>query len=279
MLTTDGFEEQVLRVKLAGYTILPGLLTDAECAEARSELDRILTEEAAQRDAAEGLAGGPPQGWAYNLMNKSRLFERVYQVPALLQLVRHFLGEDAVLQAVMGRRVAPGASVQGLHYDGSLTGPYRAPAPADEDRRVVEIAYGLNVIWCLNDFTATNGATRVVPGSHRLPSREIPRGGPAPGEVIIEAPQGSALVFNIATWHGQSAHTAAEPRYAAITPWRRSWVRPEVDLSRMVLPEVLERAGAEGRTIFGFTARPPYVERWQWDTNTGQPRPEFATGE
>lgn len=279
MLTMDGLEEQVLRVRLAGYTILPDLLTAAECEEARSELDRVIAEEATRRDTAGGVAGGPPQGWAYNLMNKSRIYERLYQVPTLLRVVRHFLGEDAVLQAVMGRRVAPGASEQGLHYDGSLTGPFVAPAPADGDRRDVELVYGLNVIWCLCDFTATNGATRLVPGSHRLPSREIPRGGPAPGQVIVEAPQGSAIVFNIATWHGQSAHTAESPRYAAITPWRRSWVRPEVDLSRMVHPEVVERVGAEGRTIFGFAARPPYVERWQWDMNTGKPRPEFAVEE
>ena len=62
-MTNDGFEEQVLRVKLAGYAILPDLLTGAECDEARAELDRVLAETAAQRDAAGGAAGGPPNGW------------------------------------------------------------------------------------------------------------------------------------------------------------------------------------------------------------------------
>jgi ectoine hydroxylase-related dioxygenase (phytanoyl-CoA dioxygenase family) len=275
-MTIDGLTEQALRVKLSGYTVVPGLLTGAECDEACSELDRVLAEEAARWGTASSTTAKPPLGWAYNLMNKSRVFERLYQVPALLQLVRHFLGEDALLQAVMGRKVEPGAATQGLHFDGSLTGPFVAPAAADADRRDVELVYGLNVIWCLNDFTATNGATRLVPGSHHLPSREIPQNGPVPGEVVVEAPRGSAVVFNIATWHGQSAHTATEPRYAALTPWRRSWVRPEVDLSRMVLPEVLERAGEEGRRIFGFAGRPPYVERWQWDPKTGFPRPEFT---
>jgi ectoine hydroxylase-related dioxygenase (phytanoyl-CoA dioxygenase family) len=83
------------------------------------------------------------------------------------------------------------------------------------------------------------------------------------------------VLFNIATWHGASAHGGARPRYAVMTPWRRSWLRPEVDLSRMVRPDVLGRAGPEGRVIFGFNSRPPYTERWQWDPHRGRPRPEW----
>lgn len=268
------FEDHVLQVQVSGYTLLPGLLSREECAAGRRELDRIME---AERDLP-GVPHGPHGGWAYNLMNKAEVFERLYQVPELLRLVRHFLGDDAVISGIMGRKVLPGAPVQGLHFDGSLTGPFRSNAPADDQSRSVSQVFGMNVIWCLSDFTPRNGATRLVPGTHRLPGREVRREGPVPGEVVVEAEQGTALVFNIATWHGQSAHTGTEPRYAALTPWRRSWLRPEVDLSRMVRPDVLERAGPQGRTIFGFQSRPPYVERWQWDTQTGRPKPEWEPG-
>ena len=60
-----------------------------------------------------------------------------------------------------------------------------------------------------------------------------------------------------------------------IAPWRRNWSRGPYELCRMVKPEVLERAGAEGRRIFGFDALQPYLEHWQWDRETGEPRPEF----
>jgi ectoine hydroxylase-related dioxygenase (phytanoyl-CoA dioxygenase family) len=267
----DAFEAAVLHLRLHGYVLLPALLGAAECAEARRELDRVLAD-------YERQAGGgrPTHGWAYNMMNKARVYERLYQVPELLRLVRFMLGDDAVLQGVMARRVDPGAPEQGLHYDGSLTGPFRAASADDGDRRNVETVFGLNVIWCLSEFTPENGATRLVPGSHRFPGRAIPRETRPPGEIQVVAEPGTVLVFNIATWHGQSAHTGTVPRYAALTPWRRAWVRPEVDLSRMVAPEVLERAGPEGRVIFGFTARPPYTERWQWDAAQGRPRPEWA---
>jgi len=265
------FEKHALHFQLQGYTILPGLLTPVECEDACRELDRVLEAERGLPNAAHGAHSA----WAYSLMNKAPVFEGPYRIPELLRFVRHFLGEEAVLQDVSGRKVLPGAPAQGLHFDGGLTGPFRDVAPADGGLRDVGLVFGMNVIFCLNDFTRENGATRLVPGSHRLPSREVPREGAVPGEVTVQAERGSALLFNIATWHGQSAHTGTEPRYALLTPWRRSWVRPEVDLSRIVRPDVLERAGPEGRTIFGFAARPPYTERWQWDAKTGRPREEW----
>ncbi len=269
-MTEAEFQDHALRIRLAGYTLLPSALSEAECDEGSAELRRLLD---TGRAAAEGKYG-PSQGWAYNLMNKARVFERVYQVPDLLRLVRHFLGEDAVLSSVQGRVVLPGDADQNLHYDGSLTGPFRPPPAADGDRRIVGPVLGFNVLFCLTEFTRVNGATRVVPGSHLHESRALPGEHP-PGEIVVEAPRGTALVFNIALWHGATSNRSDAPRYMVSTPWRRSWMRPEADLSRMVLPEVLERAGPEGRRIFGFTNRPPYLERWQWDQEEGRPLPEW----
>src|SRR6184192_3865397 len=160
--------------------MLPGLLTREECAEAE-------------------LPGAPCGRYgqqAYNLMNKARVFERLYQLPPLLRLLRHFLGEDAVLSSIQAHRVHPGAPAQGLHYDGSLTGPYKSFAPADRGRRIVGCALGFNVAFCISPFTRENGATRLVPGSHRCPDAAVPREGPVPGETIVEAPSGAAVIWD-----------------------------------------------------------------------------------
>jgi ectoine hydroxylase-related dioxygenase (phytanoyl-CoA dioxygenase family) len=261
------FEEHVLELDAAGYTVLEGMLTPAECDEARAALGRIF--------AAEKELPGAPQSrtaaQAYNLQNKAPIFERCYQLPPLLRLVRHFLGEDAVLSSVQAHRVSPGAPAQGLHYDGSITGPFKSNAPADAGRRIVSHVLGFNVVFCITEFTRANGATRVVAGSHRYPGLDVPRDRPVPGETIVEAARGSILIFNIATWHGASANTSDDVRYAVMSPWRRSWLRPEADLTRSVTPEVLARAGEEGRRIFGFSSRAPYVDRWQWDMARGRP--------
>jgi ectoine hydroxylase-related dioxygenase (phytanoyl-CoA dioxygenase family) len=262
----DALAEHILEIELAGYTVLKGLLTPEECREAQAALEGIF---AAEQDLP-GVPQNPFTAQAYNLMNKAPIFERLYQLPPLLRLVRHFLGEDAVLSSIQAHRISPGASVQGLHYDGALTGPFKSFAAADADRRLVSHVLGFNVVFCITDFTRSNGATRLVPGSHRYPGRDIPPE-PVPGETIVEAERGSVLVFNIATWHGASANTSEEVRHAIMTPWRRSWIRPEADLTRAVVPEVLARAGEEGRRIFGFSSRAPYTDRWQWNSKLGRP--------
>jgi len=269
-MALDNFEAHVLRIQLDGYTLLPEMLTEAECDEAQLELERIFAAEADLPDVAQGPRGGQ----AYNLFNKARIFERLYQIEPVLRLIRHFLGEDAVLGSMQCHMVRPGATAQGLHYDGSQTGPFRAPAAADEGRRIVSHVLGFNVVFCISDYTRENGATRLVPGSHRLATRERPTS-PVPGERIIEAPRGSVMMFNIATWHGSSEHRGSEPRYAIMNPWRRQWLRPEADLSRIVKPEVLRRAGPEGPIIFGLTARPCELDRWQWDIPAGRPKPAW----
>ena len=66
------FDDHILEIRLRGFTLLPDLLTPEECGEARRELDRILEEERSLPGKQYGAHGG----WAYNLMNKARIFER-----------------------------------------------------------------------------------------------------------------------------------------------------------------------------------------------------------
>ncbi len=259
----EEFDAHVLRLQLDGYTVLPDVFDSAACDEAQAQLERLAAD--GETPALECL------------FNKARIFERVYQVPHLLQFVRHFLGDDAVLSGCYGSIRSPGDGDGGLHSDGAITGPNRrqSQATADVGLRITSHVLGLNVITCISDFTCHNGATHVVPGSFKFPTLDIPSP-PVPGLRVVEAPRGSALVFNINTWHGPSAHRGQDKRYALLTPWRRSWLRSEYDLAAMVDPEVLERAGEEGAKIFGLSSRTPYLEGWQWDRATGAPKADWA---
>ncbi len=269
-MTEQEISEHIQRVQLHGYSVLPNMLTAEECVEAERQLERLMKEEADLPGSPYGAHGTQ----VYNLFNKARVFERVYQLPPLLRVIRHFLGDDAVLSSVQAHIVFPGAGEQGLHADGSITGPNRPLAEADGGRRITSHVLGFNVVFCVSDYTKENGATRVVPGSHLYPMREPIRDTRLAR--VIEAPRGSVLIFNICAWHGASAHRGSATRYAVMTPWRRRWLRGEADLGRIVKPEVLERAGPEGRVIFGIEAREPYTDRWMWDSSGGRPKAEWA---
>ncbi len=262
-MTAAQFEAHVDAMHHHGYTVLPGILTMDECARARRELQRLRRE--ADRGGFECL------------FNKARIFERPYQVPDLLRLIRHFLAPDAILSGMHGSIIEPGGGGGGLHADGELTGHLHphSQAAADQGRRITSHVLGLNTIFCISEFTSTNGATRFVRGSHRNEGLEIPPTAVEQAQ-IVEAECGSTIVFNTNIWHGASENRSAAERYALLVPWRRTWERAEYEMSRVVKPEVLERAGAEGQKIFAIGALPPYLERWQWDREKGAPKPEFS---
>ena len=262
-MTDTEFEAHVERLTEDGYTVLPGMLTNDECYTATEELERLVKDK--------------ERGGMECVFNKARVFERIYQLPDHLRLIRHFLGSDARLGGAHGRILEPGKGDGGLHADGAVTGHLRvrSQAPFDEGRRIISHVLGLNNIFCISEFTSTNGATRVVPGSHRIESPEI--SDLAVDEArIIEAERGSVIVFISIIWHGTSKNTTAGKRYSVVSPWGRSWSKGAYDISSIVKPDVLERAGDEGRLIFGLDSRAAYLEHWQWDRKTGEPKPEFA---
>jgi ectoine hydroxylase-related dioxygenase (phytanoyl-CoA dioxygenase family) len=89
-----------------------------------------------------------------------------------------------------------------LHLDGLL----EAGAPFDRawrNDRVDGGSYVATTIVAIDDFTLENGATRVVPGSHRQLRLHAPKGSDVafPGERVIAMRAGSALVLSGHLWH------------------------------------------------------------------------------
>ena len=141
-----------------------------------------------------------------NLVNKGEAFARAIALPAVLDGVRHVLGPDIKLSSLNARSAEPHSDEgQPLHVD-------MAALPDERGYWVC------NAIWLLDDFTPDNGATRLVPGSHRWGTRPAdvladPMA-PHPQEVLLTGPAGSIAVMNSHLWHGGTANRTARPRLA-----------------------------------------------------------------
>src|SRR3954451_6797494 len=106
----------------------------------------------------------------------------------------------------------PGSDEQWLHRDEAVWSD--VPRPGPELQLATVIAFV--------DFTRDNGATRVVPGSHRWPDRKLSPAEqvmappPAPDKVAYaEMPAGSAVVYLGGTIHAGGSNTTDIPRRGA----------------------------------------------------------------
>jgi hypothetical protein len=112
----------------------------------------------------------------------------------------------------------------------------------------------LNLLVMVDDFSIENGATRVLPGSHRLPERP-PEDYLQAHAVPVTGQAGTVLVFDANLWHAASPNRNGEPRRALTLTCTRPFMKPQMDFPRLVGegfsadPRVLE--------VLGFRSRIP----------------------
>ncbi len=136
--------------------------------------------------------------------------------------------------------ILPGESAQALHRDDSLY-------PIENAGMELQIG----IMWALDDFTAENGGTRVVLGSHRfLRSWHLPDVSDWESAVM---PKGSALFYMGSTWHGGGANRSNAPRSGLINTYSLGWLRQESNQYLETPPEVAARFGPRLRALLGYT--------------------------
>jgi ectoine hydroxylase-related dioxygenase (phytanoyl-CoA dioxygenase family) len=85
-------------------------------------------------------------------------------------------------------------------------------------------------IWCLDDFTHDNGATRFIPGSHRRPHLPEDNGDYDAEGVTIEACLGSVILAHGACWHSMGKNRTDAPRTGIFGRYARSCIVPQEDM-------------------------------------------------
>ncbi len=145
------------------------------------------------------------------------LVERVPPVAAVVDhpdvraAVVHFLGDDFTLGGITFRSAEPGFGEQRFHADAV---PMLTPGPWQV----------VTAIVALCDFTSNNGATAVIPGSHRRPDLQR-RSGSLENhshELILTGPAGTAFVFCGHLLHRGTRNHTIQPRPALQISWGRA---------------------------------------------------------
>jgi ectoine hydroxylase-related dioxygenase (phytanoyl-CoA dioxygenase family) len=134
-----------------GYLIFKGVLPADEVQRQRDALSSYLSRDIRGRNEFEGLKSNR----VYAMLAKSEVFASLITHPLALAFVESDLGYDCLLSACLAINLQPGETAQPWHYDDSHYG-WPRPRPS----------LGVSTFWAIDETTAFNGATEIIPGSH-----------------------------------------------------------------------------------------------------------------
>jgi ectoine hydroxylase-related dioxygenase (phytanoyl-CoA dioxygenase family) len=151
------------------------------------------------------------------LIARSSTAREVIMHPTVLDAVGKVLDHATGFQLHLTQIIAIGAGepAQPIHRDQWAFDFFPFPVGYDVQ---------CNTIWAMTDFTEENGATRVVPGSHR--DEDHQRYGPE-DTVPAEMAKGSAVFYLGSVYHGGGPNTSDTTRLGANITYAVSWLRQE----------------------------------------------------
>ena len=177
------------------------------------------------------------------LMARSKSCQDLALDPLINQMADSFLGphcESYQLHFTSAIQIGPGESSQILHRDRGVWGGYIP--------RKIETQF--STVWAINDFTKENGATQVVPGSHKWhKDRE-----PLPEEIAYaEMKAGSVFIYTGSVLHGGGTNVTEQPRLGVFLHYAPSWLRQEENQYLSCPPEVAKDFSPELRSLIGYS--------------------------
>lgn len=206
-----------------GYCVVPSVLPTDQA----SELCRIIADLRAREPRADVAELGHHR--VLHIAAKHRAFVDLMCHPVVMQIWERILGADFICSTWTSNTVMPRSGSTYWHVDH----PYWTIAPPYP----VEPALTGQTIWCLDDFTLENGATRFIPGSHRRDHIPVHEGDYDHEGVTVVAPRGSLIVGHGACWHSMGANHTDAPRTAIFGRYARSFIVPQEDM-KLQLPAI-----------------------------------------
>ncbi|MET8428886.1 phytanoyl-CoA dioxygenase family protein [Nocardia sp. NPDC004860] len=232
-------EADLAAVERDGYVILPDMLTPAELDRIRESVVPLL-----DRIGRNNFEGHSTQR-IYSVLNKTRACDRIADHPRVLALLDRLFLPNYLLSMLQVINILPGEQAQMLHTD---DGFYPLPRPRK--------GLGAATIWAIDDFTAENGATDIIPGSHlwgdRLPGESDRR------EPVV-MPAGSCVFFVGTLWHGGGANRSAHPRLALTAQYCEPWLRPQEAFTLSMTRDTVRAVSEDIRRMLGYSIHPPFI--------------------
>ena len=237
MLTPDDEKRHLVEVAERGYTIVENAIEPELLSAIAAELERLEKE----LGVAEGknLFEGFKTVRIYNLLVHGETFERIPVHENVLPIVEGVLDKGCLVSSLSSIAIGADERPQPLHADDQLI-----PLPKPH------VPLVCNTMWAITDFSDENGATRIVPGSHKADRSPNPL---EPHETIpAEMSAGSVMVYNGSLWHGGGANRTNERRVGVAMNYCAGWVRQQENQQLGIPREIARGFSPRLRELVGY---------------------------
>jgi ectoine hydroxylase-related dioxygenase (phytanoyl-CoA dioxygenase family) len=147
------------------------------------------------------------------------------------------------LSQTQGIEIMPGEPAQLLHRDDGVF-------PFAKTSELI-----VNVNWALDPFTISNGATRLLPGSHLWPRQEIEQYQDGLADAV--APAGSAVIWTGALLHGGGANRSNTSRRALVMSYSLGWLAQAEKLLLSIPPKLARTLPERLQRLIGYQLHRP----------------------
>jgi ectoine hydroxylase-related dioxygenase (phytanoyl-CoA dioxygenase family) len=222
-----------------GCVVIDRVLERATIAAVRSEMARHVEATPNGEDAFDGFETKR----AGMLVARSPTARGIITDPTVLAVATRALSHASTFQLHITEiiEVGPGAAAQPIHRDQWAFDLF--PFPPGHDSTFA-------TMWALTDFKEENGATRVIPGSHKLEDRL--KFSQSDTEAA-EMDPGSVLLYTGSLYHGAGANRSDSVRSGLIVHYSLGWLRQEENQYLSVPPEVLQTLPEDLLRLMGYS--------------------------
>lgn len=229
------------QVNKSGYVMIPELVTAADMASIKSDVMPLL-----QHDGRTEFEGYKTRR-IYSVFEKTLALNPLIEHPLILALLDQVLQDNYLLSQVQAINVTPGEIAQPLHHDDGFY-------PLQRPRAPISAA----TIWAIDDFTENNGATRVIPASHRWDGRH-PGDGSEYELLPAVMPAGSVIFFLGTLWHGAGPNNSDAARMAATAQYCEPWARQQENYSLAISRGRAKLCSKTIQEMLGYSMLFPFI--------------------
>jgi ectoine hydroxylase-related dioxygenase (phytanoyl-CoA dioxygenase family) len=234
---SDDLQAHIDRLDRDGCTVVLDAFDVATADAVHADIDRL------ERELHISVGGNGFEGRAttrvYNLLALGELYQQVPVHPVVLPLMHHLLGAGCLVSSLSSITIHPGEIAQPIHADDQVIPIPKPHAPVTA-----------NSMWAITDFTESNGATRIIPGTHT--ADHSPVYGQHYDSVCAEMPRGSILVWNGGLWHGGGANRTNESRRGLAMNYCAGFIRQQENQQLGIPLHTVRTFAPELQELVGF---------------------------